>query len=294
MSNIFEAFQRAQQENPTDMPSPLPGNKDNASPIPADAPSPSSLFLSAQAEEYRAVAQEGVQPADPIRVLPVHMTANAPILPFDGVDPRAGEHYRIIRTKIVQHPSRPRVCAITSPGPGDGKTITSINLAGALALRNDAKVVLVDADLRRPAISHLLGFPQEPGLADILSGTCTVDDALVRVEQLQSLYVIPAGRPPVNPTELLDSGRLTSVLATLRARFRFVILDVPPFSSVADYDLIQAEADGIVLVVRPDHTNRTLCFKALEVLPKQKFIGVAINCAADWFLWKTSSYYYYY
>jgi capsular exopolysaccharide synthesis family protein len=280
MSKIFEALNRAQQDDPG-FSQPVPIESDAA---PSKAVVQPAITLPSQPQP--AVITETAA----VRALPVRPGPNTPLLPFDGVHPRAGEQYRIIRTKLLQHPKQPRLCLVTSPGPGDGKTITSINLAGALALRTDAKVVLVDTDMRRPSVAELLGFPQSPGLADVLAGTSTLEEVLVQVEQLTNLYVIPAGKPKVNPSELLDSDRWTDLCAALRAQFRFIILDVLPAVGVADYELIQAKVDGVVLVVRPDHTNRVVCFRALEAIPKDKLLGVTVNCATDWFLSKTQGY----
>ena len=151
----------------------------------------------------------------------------------------------------------------------------------------------MDADLRRPSIAPLLGVPEGPGLTDVLTGAHEIEDVLIRVEQLQNLYVIPAGTPRTNTTELLDSTRWSTTCKKLREQFRFAILDVTPVGAVADYDLIQAQADGVLLVIRQDYTNRNRCFKALEIIPKEKMIGTVLNCVAEWFLWKSSHYYYY-
>jgi protein-tyrosine kinase len=228
-----------------------------------------------------------------IRKFPIQLMAGAPVLPFDTISPRAGEQYRIVRTKLLHHPKQPRICLIASPGPGDGKTITAINLAGALAL-SENKVVLVDADLRRSSVAHVLGLPAIPGLADVLAGKCELDDALIEVKQLSNLYVIPAGKPHTNPTELLDSERWLRVCTELRQRFRFSILDVPPIVGIADFEVMQSACDGVVLVVRPDHTDRNICFKALEMIPKEKMLGVTLNCVSEWFLWKSNDYSQYY
>ena len=90
------------------------------------------------------------------------------MLPFDdGVSSHASEQYRIVRTRIVQHPSRPSLILVSSPDPGDGKTITAINVAGALSLKSEGSVLLIDADFRRPNIHEQLGLPIGPGLADL-------------------------------------------------------------------------------------------------------------------------------
>ncbi|MGH8246584.1 MAG: CpsD/CapB family tyrosine-protein kinase, partial [Gammaproteobacteria bacterium] len=228
-----------------------------------------------------------------VRTASIRLAVEAPILPFDQRHSKPAEQYRIIRTKIVQHPARPRLLVVTSPGKGDGKTVSAVNLAAALALKSDVNVLLVDADLRRSSIAELLGLPAEPGLADVLASTCGLEDAIVQVEQLPNLYVLPAGRVPSHPTELLDSPIWLAMSDSMRKDFDFVVIDTPPLGAVADYDLIQTAGDGILFVVRQDHTNRTLCLNALQSIPSEKLMGAIVNCCEDWFLLKTHDYAYY-
>jgi protein-tyrosine kinase len=207
----------------------------------------------------------------------------------------ASEEYRMLRTRIAQLARKPFQLAITSPSIGDGKTVTAINLAIAMALRSEERALLIDADLRRAGIHRMLRVPNEPGLADVLEGSCRLEDAVFEVEELPGLYVLPAGVPRANPTEVLDSARWRDLAELLRQRFAQIIIDCPPVELVADYDLIATVCNGAVLVVRPDHTNRTLSLAAIEKL-KPKLTGVVINAAPEWFLWKRPSHhgYYYY
>lgn len=237
-------------------------------------------------------ARSAVRPE--IRELPLRITAGEPVLPFDGTNPSVAEQYRIIRTKLAHHVKRPQMVLISSSCPSDGKTITAINIAGALALKSDAKVVLLDTDFRRSTIHTQLGIPASPGLADVLSGTATLQQAIIRAEQLPNLYVVSAGEPLANPSELLDSPRWTGVCNDLRSMFRFVIADSPPVASVADYDLLQASCDGIVIVARPDHTHRQTLLKVLETIPKEKLIGVVMNRVSNWIFGPHDSYVSYY
>jgi capsular exopolysaccharide synthesis family protein len=227
------------------------------------------------------------------RVCPLATRTFAPLMPFGEADWAAGEQYRIARTKIVQHPKRPRFIVVSSPAAGDGKSITAINLAGALSLKSEGKVLLVDGDLRRSSICALLGLPETPGLAEVLAGAVSLEAALIQVEQHPGLFVLPAGEAAVNPTELFDSMQWTSVVAALHAHFQYVIVDSPSVGVVADYDLIQAQSDGIVMVLRPDHTDRKLAFKALEGIPKDKIVGVMLNGITEWILQKRKISYYF-
>jgi capsular exopolysaccharide synthesis family protein len=229
-----------------------------------------------------------------IRTLSLHVAAPSPILPFEQGQWRPSEQYRSLRTKISQHPLQPHLIVISSPESGDGKSVSAINTAGALALKSEGQVLLVDGDLRKSAIHKQLGLPEGPGLANLLAGDCSLEEAVVRTQEFPSLYVMTSGGRPANPVELLDSVRWQALSAKLRSMFRYVIIDSPPVSAVADYELIQAVCDGVILVLRPDCTNRHLCQNALNLLPKSKFLGVLLNCVPDWSPAKYSGSYYYY
>jgi len=228
------------------------------------------------------------------RIARVRARASQPVLPFDGSDRRTAECYRILRTNILHHAAKPKVIAISSPGAGDGKTTTAINIAGALALKQDVRVLLVDGDLRHSTIAPKLGIEDAPGLAEVLTGQCSLQDAVVQTENLPNLHILPAGRTSANPAELLDSAAWRELVRNLREQFTFAIVDSTPMGIVADYDLIHAVCDGTILVMRPDHTERQTCAKALKTIAKNKLLGVVLNCAEDWFLWKMRDYYGYY
>ncbi len=308
MSKIFEALKKTQGEMAEiALPMVGPENLENEDRVQAP-PSDRAEYTDRETdpEDAGAYGREGDatvsgidEPAQPgaqeeeLRTLPVRIRADTPILPFQAGHSREGEQYRIARTKLIQHPDQPRLIVISSAGTGDGKTVSAINLAGALALKSDARVMLVEADLRRPSIGSLLGLPSHPGLSEYLAGTCALHDVITRIEQFPNLCVVPAGRTKANPTELLDSRRWATACEEFRKRSRFVIFDAPPMGTVADYDLIEAQCEGVILVVRPDVTNRRLCLESLASVAQGKLVGVLMNCVSDWFLSRTRGYDYY-
>jgi capsular exopolysaccharide synthesis family protein len=259
-----------------------------------DSPEPAEEDWTADYETppVPGLAEIGAQPA--VRQVSLRVSDASPLLSSKREDRRAAEQYRIIRTRIFHQLPGSSITVIASPGMGDGKTVTSVNLAAALAHKSEDKVILVDADLRLSKVHERLGIPKSPGLAEVLSGACALEDALLQVEQSPNFYVLPAGQAQSNPTELLDSSNWRGLLARLREDFRRTIVDSPPVEAVADYDLIASNCDGVVLVVRPDHTSRSLLTSALAKV-KGKLIGVLINDVEDWFLWKrgSPSYHYY-
>jgi capsular exopolysaccharide synthesis family protein len=230
--------------------------------------------------------EDGANWLSALRTVESKPAETSPLFPFDGRDPRAAEQYRIIRTKILHHPWKPRMIAVSSPQVGDGKSVSSANLAGSLALKIEANVLLLDADFRQSSLPRSLGIPTSPGLAEVLNGQCSLREAVVRMDAIPNLCFLPAGEKPYNPAELLDSAAWKKLCSVLKAAFHFVVMDAPPVGIVADYELIQAVVDGVVVVIKPDHTNRTLCFNALDSIPDGKFIGIIVNMMPNWFLRK--------
>lgn len=230
---------------------------------------------------------------DAHRVERLRVSALAPLFPFEDVHYAAAEQYRIIRTKIHHHPKKPGVILVSSASSGDGKTVTSINIAASLALRDDSTVLLIDADMRRPRIAHALGIADAPGLSEVLSGRASLAEALIKAEQFPNLSILTAGAVEDNPAELLDSDRWRQLVEEARTRFTNVIFDTTPVATVTDYELVQVICDGVIVVARPDHTGRAGCAKVLQTVPKEKLLGVVLNCVEDWWLWKTPAYEYY-
>lgn len=215
-----------------------------------------------------------------------------PVLLSRNDDGRAAEQYRIVRTRILQDSREPAFVVVSSPSTGDGKTVTAVNLAVLFALRSDDRIVLIDADLRRPSVHERLKISRTPGLTEVLNGKCRLEDALCRVEPYGNLYVLPAGAQDPNPAELFNSIHWKELVRAVREQFHRQIADAPPVGAVADCDLITKASDGLILVVRPDHTSRDLCQKALDSVEK-KLLGVLLNGVEEWMLWKPYPPYYY-
>lgn len=295
MSKIFEALARDQNSIPDFSLEPLlEGQAGGETQAPAACPPPNPRVKVDPGTADRKAPAEPVSTGAVVRVVQFRVTPSSPILPFDGTHLQAGEQYRMLRTKIVQYPRPLQMVVVTSACPSDGKSVTVINLAGVLALKSDARVLLVDCDFRRSTVPRQLGLADGPGLAQVLRGECTLNEAVVQAQQIPNLFVLPAGRTSANPAELLDSSAWTSLCAAWRSEFKYVVVDSPPIDAVADYDLIQAVCDGVILVLRPDRTDRSLCLKALQTIPKDKLLGVVLNCVESFFLDKNSKYSGYY
>lgn len=257
-----------------------------AFPLPSEAP---PVVGAPTTEPHKhSDSTEGFPSLQGLRDVRINLAAGSPALPFDGSDERAAERYRIIRTKLRQDLRRPRVLCISSSGIGDGKSVTATNIAGALALKRDTRVLLIDADLRRSTLAKMLGLPQGPGLSEVLAGVVEWQQAATRILDAPNLFFLPAGESKAHPAELLDSPRWKATCDLFRNTFSFVIVDSPPMGTVADYDLIQAPCDGIILVARQDHSNRSRLLKSIASVSTERLIGVVMNCVSPWTLWRTS------
>lgn len=299
MSRIFDMLNRSKGDLADIIRPMVESQAVSESQVPRETDHGSAYTPKPSAPSAREVEPEAPPEKAPVvavvRTLGLSLPAPSPLLPFEEGQWLASEQYRILRTRISQHPRQPRLILISSPTPGDGKSVSAINTAAALSMKSEGRVLLLDADLRKSAVHSQLGLPHSPGLADVLKGACPLEAAMVRIQEFPNLVVMAAGTRADNPTELLDSVPWRELAAKLRNLFRYVVLDSPPAGAVADYDLIQAVCDGVILVIRPDHTNRPLCRKALESVPKAKFLGVVLNCVPSWSLGHHSGgdYYYY-
>jgi capsular exopolysaccharide synthesis family protein len=238
-------------------------------------------------------AAAGLKPEVPsgIRRVALQPKSRAIVIPFIESSNPALEQYRHIRAKVTNDPNGPRLIAVTSGGTKDGKTTTSINLSCALALRGDARVLVVEADLRHPMFVKTLGIEASCGLADLMLGERAFDEVIVQVDRVPNLYILPAGKPGCNAAELFESPSWSSVQQALRKHFDFVILDTPPLGIVPETDIIVKSCDGAIVVIRIDCSDRVTVQTVLDTLPKEKQIGVVVNCVDELFSSRNRYYY---
>lgn len=191
------------------------------------------------------------------------------------------EQYQALRLKLesLQRSRGVRVMAITSPGVKDGKSVTAINLAGALAQGSDARVLLVEADLRRPAVARYLELGEEkaPGLANlVLDSRHTLGDAIVNTGP-HRFDVVLAGSTGAPIHELFRSPRFEALLLEAREQYDYVVLDTPPIGPVSDCALLARWIDGVLLVVAAHRTSRKLLEDALNLLEGASVLGIVFN-----------------
>jgi capsular exopolysaccharide synthesis family protein len=196
-------------------------------------------------------------------------------------DSSAADQYRALRHTVerLRRESGYHVIGVTSPCPGDGKTITTLNLAGALAQSPEARVLVVDADLRRPSVGDCLalGRQRSPGLAEAILDPGYELSALVRRLSALNLSVLPAGTPQAAPYELLNSPRFEGLLRDARREYDWVLIDTPPAVPLPDCRLIERLVDAFLLVIAAHKTPRRLVAEALNLLDPTKIAGVVFN-----------------
>jgi succinoglycan biosynthesis transport protein ExoP len=203
------------------------------------------------------------------------------------------ESYRALRTSLLLSNlgAPPKVIMVTSARPQEGKTTTSINTAIVLAQKG-VRVLLVDADLRRPSVHKTLGMGPRSGLSNVLTGSATLQQAITPSPVLPNLFILPAGTPPPNPAELLASANMRDLLVELREQYDHVVLDTPPTLSVTDAVVLSPRADATILVIRSGHTTKQALRRSRDILMQVNahVAGVLLN-AVDL---ASPDYYYHY
>ncbi|MGI8414705.1 MAG: polysaccharide biosynthesis tyrosine autokinase [Nakamurella sp.] len=203
----------------------------------------------------------------------------SPLIVGANVRSVRAESYRQLRTNLqFVHVDDPvKVVVVTSSVASEGKSSTAANLAAMFA-EAGRRVLLVEADLRRPRVSDYLGLERSIGLTNVLAGQVDVDDVL-QTWGSGGLTVLPSGSIPPNPSELLGSQNMVDLLVSLRAKFDMIIVDTPPLLPVTDAAVVAVQTDGAVVVVRYGKTTRSQIASALQSLQSvdARVLGVVLN-----------------
>ncbi|MBL3645934.1 CpsD/CapB family tyrosine-protein kinase [Peribacillus frigoritolerans] len=201
------------------------------------------------------------------------------------------EQYRLIRTNI-QFSSVDKdiqTIVVTSSEPNDGKSTTAANLAIVLA-QEDKKVVLVDADLRKPSVHYAFSLSNIEGLTSVLTKKMSIEKALIKTN-VPNLEILTSGPIPPNPSELLNSKSIETTIDELKGMYDYIIFDTPPVLVVPDSQIVANKCDGVIMVVASGKTNKQSAVKAKELLVKANtsLLGVVLNGVET----DNSNYYYY-
>ena len=205
------------------------------------------------------------------------------LVALDPLDP-AAEAYRNLRMNIMfmSTEDKPiRTLLFSSPGPNEGKSTTAINFAVMLAQQGE-RVLLVDADVRRPALHRAIDVLREPGLTDLLTGNADTREA-VRPNVLPNLDLLPSGPFPPNPSELLNSKKMQQLLRDFEGTYTHIILDSPPILAVTDSAILGTHTDGVVLVLRSGETEQRAAERAVDQVRRVgvRVFGAVLNEVAS-------------
>jgi capsular exopolysaccharide synthesis family protein len=218
---------------------------------------------------------------------------------MEEIDSVVTEQYRILYTKIsdlIEQKTK-KVFAISSALPGDGKTVTALNLAVVIARDFGKKTLLLEGDLRRPAMSRYLNAASEDGLVDLLLSETDMRSTLVPFADTlmplanDNLFVLPAVKSVQNSMGLLSSRRMQELLEAVKKQHDVILIDAPPILPLADMGLFEKVVDGLVLTVRAESTPRGALLRAVDTLAMDKLVGIIFN---DMRQPISSSYYGYY
>jgi capsular exopolysaccharide synthesis family protein len=236
--------------------------------------SPPPAVVAPEADVSVATAPAQVRVLSGARLSPSLIAAMSP----SGV---AAEQYRALRTRIVHRETGGpvNVVLVTSPGRGDGKSLTVANLGLAMAQEYQQRICIVDADFRSPQQHRLFGLPEAPGLSDVLTGRVSLEEALVALEE-HHISIMPAGTRSAHPAELFGTTTMRRTLEALRSRFDRLVIDSPAAAPLADVGILTPLVDSIVLIVRAGVTSKPAIHDAIAAVDAGKLLGIVLNEAA--------------
>ncbi|MGM0883303.1 MAG: CpsD/CapB family tyrosine-protein kinase [Bacillota bacterium] len=204
------------------------------------------------------------------------------------------ESYRALRTNIEfsSIDEKLQVLMVSSAGPGEGKSTTITNLAVTFA-QSERKVILIDADLRKPTAHHTFAISNRWGLSSVISKQCSLEEA-IQMTDVPNMDVITSGAIPPNPAEMMASKSMTAVIEQLREMYDIILIDTPPLLAVTDAQIVATKSDGVILVVDQGNVKREIANKAVQNLEnvKARILGVVLNNVKR--KANEEAYYYYY
>jgi capsular exopolysaccharide synthesis family protein len=270
MGKVYEALQRAEAERGRRGAAVVPGV--TAPTLPAAGRAP--------ARERGRIARLGAWMLRRVRGVEVEdaNAYNKRRITLLQPDSFVAEQFRTLRARLdALAAERPvRTVAVTSAMPDEGKTTAALNLALVSSMSLGRRVLLVDCDMRRPKIHAALGLRPEAGLAEVLTGAATLEQARMKLDG-SNLDVLPVRATPPNPSELLASERMRALVEELARSYDQVVFDTPPTLALPDAKTVSELIDGIVFVVRANQTPRDDVAAALDILDRRRILGLVLN-----------------
>ncbi len=188
------------------------------------------------------------------------------------------EEYRGLRTHILHKSQQQKMQSIVvaSVGPSEGKSVTALNLSWLLAQTDGIKALIIDSDLRRPSLANYLAIETTVGLSDVLEGTTSLKDAIIRLEPA-GLHLLPGGQSRHDVAELISGQNFKEIMSEIREMFDYVIIDAPPLGVFTDATVLINHADGALFVVCANRTRYKDIDRVLEMLPRERMLGAILN-----------------
>jgi capsular exopolysaccharide synthesis family protein len=195
------------------------------------------------------------------------------------VDQAIVEHYRRLRTKLIQQQSaKPfRSLMVTSASPQEGKTVTVLNLGLSCAMLPDFKVLVVDGDIRRGTLGKWLCADENRGLSNLIDGSAGLNEVILKNDEIP-VHFMARGNSPVSAAELLNSPHLKACIQKLSEYFSLVLIDSPPANVVTDAQLLANSCDAVLLVARAFVTTRKALERTVQDLQSFRVLGTVLNC----------------
>lgn len=188
------------------------------------------------------------------------------------------EEYRSLRTHVLHKSQRQKLQAIVvaSVNPSEGKSVTALNLSWLLAQTDGVRALIIDSDLRMPSLADYLGIETDRGLSDVLAGTHTLAESIVKLEP-SGLHILPGGEARQDVAELISGPKFKEILREAREMFDYIIIDAPPLGIFTDATVLINQADAAMIVIRANRTRYSALERLLEPLPKERLLGVVLN-----------------
>jgi capsular exopolysaccharide synthesis family protein len=249
-----------------------------------------SLVATAMAPTESAKTDDRSRILGQFQPLPLTVSSQSRLVSLTEQDSPAAEAFRLlgVRLRDLGRTRTLKKILITSTIPKEGKTTIAANLACTLARATQQKILLLEGDVRRPALSQMLGLKGNPGICEWLRGDHKLSSCIYQLEG-SGLWFMPAGSSPQNPLEVLQSVKLNALMSQLSEWFDTIVIDSPPVLPLADTSVWMRLADGIIFVVRQGTSEKKQLQRGLEALEPQKLIGALLNCSRN----STHNYYYY-
>jgi capsular exopolysaccharide synthesis family protein len=289
MSRFHDALQEANRSQQNGTPQPGNGELDaiptkgvglpgNGSPseagVPAAVLSHAPWMISSEQES----SGRANNPGNELLGIQVKLALDKKPLIANAVDPSVVEHYRRLRTKIMQQQAIKafRSLLVTSPDPQEGKTVTVLNLAMSFAMLPSFKVLVVDGDLRRGSLGQWLGVGERAGLSDLIEGSAQLEEVVLKWDEIPIHFVV-SGNSKIPAGELLQCSQLRDQFRRMTETFDLVLVDSPPVNLITDTQLLAAGCDAVLLVTRAFSTKRKGLEKAVKDLLPHRVIGTILN-----------------